>query len=136
MFPLPRLGSPLAAALLLLAAGCATAPDGPDPALVDRLAQQAADHVKRCYRSPRVGSDVRQIVTRLRVRFAADGSLLGLPQLLGQQGVTPATRPFAPKMAEAASLAIIQCAPVRLPPEAYAGGWEELEITFSPRRLG
>jgi hypothetical protein len=130
---LPARG-PFGCALFLLA-GCASVsqPGTPDPALVDALAQQAADHVKRCYRSPKVGHEVRQIVTRLRVRFAPDGSLAGLPEVLAQHGVTPASRPFAPRMAAAATMAIVRCAPIRLPPEAHAGGWEELEITFSPR---
>lgn len=124
--------------VLLLTAGCVSAPvqQGPDPALIKRLAQRAADHVRRCYRHPKVASDVRQIATTLRVRFGPDGSLAGVPQLLAQHGVTLATRPFAPRMAEAASLAVIRCAPVKLPPEAHSGGWEELDITFSPRRFG
>ncbi len=123
--------------VLLAAAGCASVPPrGPAPALVSRLAQQAADQVRRCYRAPRVSSDVRQIVTTLRVRFAPDGSLAGLPQLLSQQGVTPETGPFASRMAEAATLAVIACAPIRLPAEVHTGGWEELEFTFSPQRRG
>ena len=123
---------------LLLLAGCASAPrpSGPDPALVRRLAQEAADQVRSCYRRPKVASEARQIVTRLRVRFTADGQLAQLPELVWQRSVTPSAAPFAPRMVEAASLAIIRCAPLRLPPEVHAGGWEELEFTFSPRGLG
>jgi hypothetical protein len=124
--------------LLLLSVGCASAPraSGPDPLLVRRLAQEAADQVRRCYRKPKVSSEATQIVTRLRVRYTVDGQLAQLPQIVWQRSVTPATQPFASRMAEAASLAVIRCAPVRLPAAAYAGGWEELEFTFSPQRLG
>ncbi len=109
---------------------------GPGEALVNRLAQQAANQVRRCYRKPRVSSEAAQIVTRLRVRFTPEGQLAELPKLVWQRNVTAQTRPFAPRMVEAASLAVIRCAPVRLPPEAHAGGWEELEFTFSPRAMG
>jgi hypothetical protein len=123
---------------LLLLAGCVSAPrpPGPDPVLVRRLAQAAADQVRRCYQRPRVASEANQIVTRLRVRFTAEGQLAALPELVWQRSVTPAAAPYAPRMLEAASLAIIRCAPIRLPPEVYAGGWDELEFTFSPRGLG
>ncbi len=109
---------------------------GPDPALVRKLAQQAADQVKRCYRRPKVSSDARQIVTRLRVRFTPEGQLAQVPELISQQSVAPGAERFAPAMAQAATLAIMRCVPVRLPPEAYGGGWEELEFTFSPRAFG
>jgi hypothetical protein len=104
--------------------------------LVRRLAQEAADQVRRCYRRPKVASEAKQIVTRLRVKFTPDGQLAQLPELVWQRSVTPAAAPFAPRMVEAASLAIIRCAPIRLPPEVHAGGWDELEFTFSPRGLG
>jgi hypothetical protein len=40
----------------------------------------------------------------------------------------------APRMAEAASLAVIRCAPLRLPPDQYALIWHSIELTFSPLR--
>jgi hypothetical protein len=128
---------PLAAALLLGA--CAGAPRaGPTPSRSDnaKLAESisaAASQVKRCYRAPRVASAGRQIVTRLLVRFAPDGSLVGMPELVSQRGITPASAPYAARMAEAARLAVLRCAPLRLPPESYSRGWSEFELTFSPR---
>lgn len=131
---------------LLMAMACASQPPRPAlapppspppaPAQVRLLAQVAADQVRRCYRKPRVSSEAAQIVTRIRVRFLPDGQLAALPQLVSQQNVTPSARPFASRMMEAASLAVIRCAPVRLPPESYAGGWDELEFTFSPPARG
>ena len=123
---------------LLLGSGCVS-PGGaekPDPALVKSLARSTADQVRRCYRRPAVPTKARQIVTRLRVRFTPDGQVAALPEVLAQASITPETAPYAEKMAQAATLAVLQCAPFKLPPEAYSGGWEELEFTFSPLARG
>jgi hypothetical protein len=121
----------------LLLAGCArpVAEAGPNQAAVSGAISSAAAQVKRCYRSPRVPSSARRIVTRLRVRYAADGTLVGLPRIVSQSSVTPETQPWAGRMADAASLAVIRCAPVRLPAELYVGGSYEMDLIFSPAVL-
>jgi hypothetical protein len=122
-----------AISLLLANSACTTAPDkgGPSIQVFAGLAQQAAGQIKRCYRAPKVASVGKQISTRIRVRFQPDGNLADIPQVVGQTGVTPANQPYAGKMAEAAGLAVMRCAPVKLPPELYAKGWSELDFTFS-----
>jgi hypothetical protein len=102
---------------------------------VRAVASEAARQVRRCYRSPVVPTAARRIVTRLRVRFAPDGSLAGLPQIVFQQNVTPETAPWAGRMAEAATGAVLRCAPYRLPADHYRGGWDQLDLTFSPGLL-
>ncbi len=124
---------------LMLLAACApvpvaVAPHRPDPE-AQRVIAMAADQVKRCYQAPRVGRGARGIVTVLRVAFAPDGTLAELPQLIGQRGVTDDNRAAAPPLAEAAALAVVRCAPLRLPPERYRGGWDSFELTFSPRAV-
>jgi len=130
---MPRI---LPAALPALALLACAAPQqqvrGPDPRLVARVTHDAAQQVKRCYRAPKVNRDARQIATRLRVRYGPDGELLGFPTILSQSSVTPANRPYATTMAQAAITAVINCSPVKLPPELYARGWDEFELTFSP----
>lgn len=123
-----------AALALLLVAGCASFATGArvDPVIADRLLEQAAFQVKRCYRTPRVPTHARQIVTRLELRLNGDGSLAALPLVLSQEGVTPANQPYAARMAEAATLAVIRCAPLRLPPE-FSALWDHIELRFSPR---
>lgn len=117
--------------LALLVAGCAPIrPAGPDPAVARQLLSSAAAQVKRCYRVARLGSAARQIGTVLAVRYAADGTLAGPPRLVRQTGVTPANAPFAGRMAEAASLAVVRCQPLRLPAEQY-GLWDDFELTFT-----
>ncbi len=109
-------------------------PRAPDPDLVERVVADAARQVRGCYRAPRVASEARQIVTRLAVRYTADGKLAAAPVVIAQEGVTEANSPYARRMAEAAATAVIRCAPVRLPPPLHATVWRELELTFRPVR--
>ncbi len=109
-------------------------PRAPDPALVERVVADAARQVRGCYRAPRVASEARQIVTRLAVRYTADGTLSGAPVVIAQEGVTEANSPYARRMAEAAAAAVMRCAPLRLPPPLHATIWRELELTFRPVR--
>lgn len=106
---------------------------GPDRAAVARAIGQAAQQVQRCYRAPRVGGSAKRIGTVMLVRFAPDGTLIGLPELVQQTGITPDNAGLAPAMAEAARVAIIRCTPVSLPAELYENGWNEFQLTFSLR---
>lgn len=123
-----------AAALAALAA-CAGPPakvQAPSP--VVRLASaEVAGQVRRCYRSPRVPSEGRRIVTRLLVRYGPDGALIGLPMLVGQQGVTPESLPYAGKMVEAAKQAVLRCSPIRLPEGLGKRPNKDFVLTFSPQ---
>jgi hypothetical protein len=127
----------LLAAPAVLLAGCAT----PRPAWTDRQAAarataEAAAQVKRCYRTPKVLGEARRISTRLHVRFTPDGSIIGLPVVLSQSGVTPSNAIFADEMAAAAVASVVRCSPLRLPPELYLTGWSDFELTFSPALRG
>ena len=73
-------------------------------------------------------------MTRLFARYTAQGVLVGLPLLVSQQGLTPESRPYAARMAEAAKLAVLRCSPVRLPPQADEKRGSDFFLTFSPRR--
>ena len=119
--------------LAVLAGGCAPLPTPASRrAQVEQVLQSAALQVRRCYRTPRVSFGGRQIVTRLRIRLTPEGGLAGLPTVLVQDGVTPANRPYAAPMAQAAVEAVMRCAPLRLPPALYLGGWSDFDLTFSP----
>ena len=104
-----------------------------DPAF-EALLASAADQVRRCYRAPRVSSDARQIATSLSVRYAADGTLVQLPVVVAQTGVTPQNSAFARVMAEAAMSAVVRCAPISVPERPASETWTSFELTFSPRR--
>jgi hypothetical protein len=122
-------------ALSVLLSACA-GPPAPVPARspAARLASaEVAGQVRRCYRSPRVPSAGKRIVTRLLVRYGADGALVGLPLLIGQDGVTPESRPYAGRMTEAAKLAVVRCNPIRLPPLPGKRRESVFYLTFSPQ---
>lgn len=78
----------------------------------------------------------KQISTRLRVRFLPDGTLADIPIVVAQGGVTPENQPYAGKMAEAAGMAVMSCAPIKLPADLYVDGWNQLDLTFSPTSRG
>lgn len=107
-----------------------------EPELVQRLTADAAAQVRRCYRAPKVIGDGKRITTRLHVRYAADGSILGMPTVLSQSGVTPSNRIFANDMAQAAIASVVRCAPLRLSPELNQFGSNSFELTFSPSLRG
>lgn len=123
--------------IALLAAGCTTPRVAQvDPRLMRKATADAAAQVKRCYRTPKVLGEAKRITTRLQVRYAADGTLLGLPTVIGQTGVTPSNQLFADEMAEAAIASVVRCSPLKLPPELYQIGWNSFELTFSPALRG
>lgn len=123
--------------IVLLAAGCVNTarPAGPDPSEVRRVIALAASRVQACYRAPRVPHLARQIVTRLRVRYAADGAPMGLPSVIAQESVVAANRAYAAAMAEAAVSAVLRCGAMRLPPRLHSGGWDDFQLTFSPNAV-
>jgi len=110
-------------------------PAGPDPQLVARAVSDAADQIKGCYRSPRLNRLARQIVTVLHVSYTPEGNLATTPMINSQSGVTEENRIYSGQMARAAIEAVERCVPLRLPPELYKGGWDEFDLTFSPRGL-
>ncbi len=129
-----RVALPLTALLL---AGCATQRTSAfDGLMVRQVTAQAAAQVKRCYRTPKVLGEGKRIATRLHVRYAPDGTLLGLPTVIGQTGVTPSNQLFADAMANAAIASVMRCSPLRLPAELYQIGWNSFELTFSPSLRG
>ncbi|MBA2918371.1 hypothetical protein GON01_05220 [Sphingomonas sp. MAH-20] len=107
-------------------------PRRPSAELVAKATADAAAQVKRCYRAPKVFGTGRRISTKLAVRYAPDGSIIGLPSVVSQGGVTPENAMFADDMAAAAIESVVRCSPLHLPPELYAYGWSSFELTFSP----
>jgi hypothetical protein len=130
-----------ALALVPLVGGCVAKPEpqvdikpaGPDPVALSRAIASAGRQIVPCYRAPRLNRIARQIVTVLHVYYSADGMLAQTPVIAGQSGVTDENRMYAPSMARAAIDAVIRCAPVKLPPELYSNGWDQIDLTFSPR---
>lgn len=81
------------------------------------------------------GTPAMQITTVLQLRFNQDGSVAGTPQLVEQQGVDDGNRAYAKQMVEVSRRAVLRCAPLKLPAELYAGGWENIVLNFVPGQL-
>ena len=121
--------------LLLLplpAAACAPEAIRIAPAEIHSFELSTARQIQPCYRSPKITGAARTISTRLRVRYGPDGALIGLPELISQAGVTETNRLYAERMAEAARIAVIRCAPVHIPPAFAAYRVNEIDLLFSP----
>ena len=119
--------------------GCAlTAPRTIRVAAADvrQFEEVTARRVRRCYHTPHVSSSARRIATKLRVRYGPDGSLLGMPELLSQSGVTEWNSAYAGQMAEAARTAVIRCAPIHIPPAMARFPVNEIDLLFSPLLRG
>lgn len=110
-------------------------PTGPDRGAVARVVASAAGQVQPCYRSPKLNRMARQIVTTLHVAYTPDGLLANSPVVSRQEGVTESNRIYAGQMARAAIEAVERCVPLRLPADLYQNGWNEFDLTFSPRGL-
>lgn len=78
------------------------------------------------------GADSEKLVTILRWNLNRDGSLAGKPQVVRQEGITPANRPQAPRHAEQAVRAVELAAPFDLP-EQYYDTWKRVTIRFDKR---
>jgi hypothetical protein len=71
----------------------------------------------------------------LRLRFNPDGTVSGTPQIVEQDGVNDGNRSYARQMAELSRRAVLRCAPLKLPAELYKGGWDDLDLSFTPSQM-
>ena len=125
----------VALAALALAACTPAVPPRVDQGSVQQSLTLAARQVQRCYRTPRISTPGRQIVTRLRVRLAADGTLAQMPFVLYQFGVAPGREADARAMAEAAIRAVMRCTPITLSPP-LPDRERVFDLTFAPLARG
>jgi hypothetical protein len=93
-----------------------------------------ASQVKPCYTIPAGGTDTMSIVSRIRIRLKADGSIAVAPEVIGNTGVTPANQPYVRQMNEAATRALQRCAPYKLPADLF-DVWQDLNFTFRPAQM-
>ena len=105
-------------------------------AAMNGLAAAIKRQVQPCYELGSLsGTPAMQIVTTLRLRYNPDGSVAGNPQIVEQSGIGDANRAYAQQIAEVARRAVLRCAPVHLPAELYAGGWDDLNFRFTPGQM-
>lgn len=98
------------------------------------LADALKSQIYRCWSPPVGAPDPNDLVVDFDVRLNADGTLLGQPQLSGRSAAAMGN-PYTRAAAEAASRAIYQCAPYKLPPARYSD-WKEINpLRFDPREM-
>ena len=108
-------------------------PSAADVASIKRaLGQEIARQLKPRWKSP-TGADVDQLVTILSWDLAKDGSLMGEPRFVDQQGGTPSNQAQARIHRENAIKAVRAAAPFRLPPEHYALWKSVISFKFDKR---
>ena len=78
---------------------------------------------------PPSGPDVEELVTKIRFRLNADGSLSGRPEVVRQSGINDTNRPQASRHAELAVRAVQLAAPFDLPSEYYEA-WKVITVDF------
>ncbi len=101
----------------------------PDPQVAAALAAEFSRQLKPYWKPP---EGAEQLVTRVRLRLAADGTLEAEPQIVSQAGVTHVSGDLAQEHADRAIAAVRQALPFRLPAQNYAI-WCSVDIQFDAR---
>jgi outer membrane biosynthesis protein TonB len=95
------------------------------PALVKRISD--------CWAVPAGARDADTMQVRILVRLGKNGMLLAPPELVEAPRANPVV---GAAFAQSAIRAIEQCQPYSFLPQAeYKGGWDFMDMTFSPRDL-
>lgn len=97
------------------------------------LAQAIQARIYKCWDPNAGGPDSANIVTTLRVRAAKSGEIVGRPEMVKQTGSGEAGYKRAARDAAIRAVMNPSCSLKGLPPELYAGGWEDFTLNFDPK---
>jgi hypothetical protein len=98
--------------------------------LVDAIKGQ----IYRCWSPPAGAPNASDLVVDFDLQLNPDGTVMGRPQLSGSSAAAMGN-PYTRAAAEAASRAIYQCAPYKLPATRYSE-WKEINpLRFDPREM-
>lgn len=107
---------------------------GSGNAMTANIADALKSQIYRCWSPPTGAPDARDLVVDYALRLNPDGTVGGLQLTPGTQ-VAAASNAYTRAAAEAASRAIYQCQPYRLPAERY-NVWREINpLRFDPRQM-
>lgn len=109
----------------------AAMPKRGDPRVAAGIAAAIKAQVTPCWTLPVGGGAGGKVTALLHIAINRDGSIAGRPGLVSQTGVTGANAAYARAFAEAASRAVLRCAPLKLPADQY-DQWAAVEINFDP----
>ena len=107
---------------------------GSGNAMTANIADALKSQIYRCWSPPIGAPDVRDLVVDYALRLNPDGTVGSLQLTPGTQ-VAAAANGYTRAAAEAASRAIYQCQPYRLPADRY-NVWREINpLRFDPRQM-
>ncbi len=105
-----------------------------DPRTAATLREAIRAQIFLCWNPPIGGADVRSMTVMMRGRYAKDGSIIGLPTIVEQTGVTTGNADYARAFADTAKRAMLRCSPLKLPANLY-NDWKEVDVNFDPKSL-
>ena len=98
------------------------------------LADALKSQIYKCWSPPIGAPNANDLVVDFDLQLNADGTVMGRPQLSGNSA-SAMGNPYTRAAAEAASRAIYQCAPYKLPAARYSD-WKEINpLRFDPREM-
>jgi len=98
------------------------------------LADSLRGQIYRCWSPPTGAPDARDLIVDYDLTLNPDGTV-GRLQLTPGSAMAAAANSYTRAAAEAASRAIYECQPYRLPPDRY-GQWREINpLRFDPRQM-
>ena len=107
---------------------------GSGNAMTANIADALKSQIYRCWSPPMGAPDARDLVVDYALRLNQDGTVATLQLTPGTQ-VMAASNAYTSAAAEAASRAIYQCQPYRLPADRY-NVWREINpLRFDPRQM-
>lgn len=107
---------------------------GSGNAMIANIADALKSQIYRCWSPPMGAPDARDLVVDYALRLNQDGTVATLQLTPGTQ-VMAASNAYTRAAAEAASRAIYQCQPYRLPADRY-NVWREINpLRFDPRQM-
>jgi len=100
------------------------------PSLWDQLDGLLQDQYKQCWSY--IGAQNLKYVPEIKVQYAQDGSLIGMPQL-----VNPPSDPALQNLAESAKRAVLRCNPLHIPAvfQPFYEQWRGRIVRFDPQEL-
>jgi hypothetical protein len=104
------------------------------PLALNGIGALIKQQVKPNYNPPSGGADSASIVTTLNITMARDGSVSSV-EVVGHRGVNSANSAYVKQADDAAIRAVRRSSPLKLPPDLYDGGWENITLNFSPAQM-